>query len=494
MTDARDARPSDAPAPPAARPAAPSSGRRAPRWPRATLAIGSIAIAGAGLLASTELHGIPALHATPQAGDGQRGLPFGLADEPVPGVVLTSATPAAEAGPARPGTSAVVAAAARGSPESRLIGIYRAIGAGRLDAATDAAAALTHDVPGFRLAQLVYADLLSVRVGHAPGFAAGTLPAGALAAAGPGAAASIASGLSELHEEAVQRLRALQERPPADKLPAELVLLPKSVHHAVVVDTARSRLYLYENGPQGLRLAADTYVSVGKQGVDKTVEGDQRTPLGVYFVSDRMGGGALEQRFGAGALELNYPNFFDRLHGRTGKGIYVHGVPQDTYSRPPQDSDGCVVLANDDLLALMSTIPVHDTPVVITRGVHWIAPADAQRRREAILEAVTRWQGARAVDDEARLDAFYAPGTAPAAASAPPPTLVLRGRTVPNPAAHHAPRVFEDLSVLAWSDDQDTMVVTFRERTPHLRGSAVRQQYWERERSQWRIVAEGPVR
>jgi hypothetical protein len=74
------------------------------------------------------------------------------------------------------------------------------------------------------------------------------------------------------------------------------------------------------------------------------------------------------------------------------------------------------------------------------------------------------------------------------------PTIVVHGRIRPNPAAHHAPRVFEDLSVLAWSDDRDTMVVTFRERVPHLRGSAVRQQYWERDRSQWRIVAEGPVR
>jgi hypothetical protein len=478
MTRERDASPPDAPALPEARRAAPRILRR---WPRAALAIGSIAVAGAGLLATTELHGIPALHATPQAADARHpGLPFGLADEAgTPGVAL-----AAAAGGIGPGTA--MTAAARGSPEARLIAVYREIGAGRLDAATDAAAALTRDVPGFRLAQLVYADLLSARVGRVPGFASGTVPADALAAAGPEAAASVASGLGELHQEALQRLRALQEPPPKALVPAEFVLLPKSVHHAIVVDASRSRLYLFENGAEGLRLAADHYVSVGKQGVDKTFEGDQRTPLGVYFVSDRMGGGALEQRFGAGALELDYPNALDRLHGRTGKGIYVHGVPQHTYSRPPQDSDGCVVIANDDLLSLMDTIPVHDTPVVITRRVQWIAPATADARRAAILEAVKSWQGARAVDDDARLAAFYASGVAPAAASAPRPALVVRGR--------HAPRVFDELSVLAWSDENDTMVVTFRERVPHVRGSSVRRQYWERDRSQWRIVAEGPVR
>jgi hypothetical protein len=486
MTSPRDALPPDTPAAPAARAAAPRSLRR---WPRTALAIGSIAVAGAGLLATTDLHGIPALHATREGADALHpGLPFGLADElEAPRLALAGTGSASPAGP-----GGVVTAATRGSPEARLIGIYRAIGDGRIDAATDAAAALTHDVPGFRLAQLVYGDLLSAHLGRAPGLAAGAVPAGALAAAGPAAAASIASDLDDLREEARQRLKALQERPPAGKVPAELVLLPNYVHHAIVVDTSRSRLYLFENGADGLHLAGDHYVSVGKQGVDKTFEGDQRTPLGVYFVADRMGGGALQDRFGAGALELNYPNPYDRLHGRTGKGIYVHGVPQDTYSRPPQDSDGCVVIANDDLLALMSTIPVHDTPVVITRRVNWIDAAAAQKRRTAILEAVHAWQGVRASDDAARLAGFYAPGIEPASAPALPTTALVPGR--PRPAPHPAPRVFDELSVLAWSDEKDTMVVTFRERVPHMRGASVRQQYWERERGDWRIVAEGPVR
>ena len=136
----------------------------------------------------------------------------------------------------------------------------------------------------------------------------------------------------------MQRLHALQERPPANQVPAEFIVLPKAIHHAIAVDTTRSRLYLFENGPQGVRLVSDHYVSVGKQGVDKSVEGDQRTPLGVYFVSDRVGQGSLGEAFGAGAMQLNYPNLFDKLHGRTGSGIYVHGVPFNTYSRPPKDS------------------------------------------------------------------------------------------------------------------------------------------------------------
>ena len=283
----------------------------------------------------------------------------------------------------------------KGSPESRLIGIYRAIGQQQTDLAIDAAAALTHDVPGFRLAQLVYADLLSARIGNTAGFGA----ASAANAADP----AVTAELGELRDEALQRLHALQERPPANQVPAEFIMLPKAIHHAIAVDTTRSRLYLFENGPQGVRLVSDHYVSVGKQGVDKTVEGDQRTPLGVYFVSDRVGQGSLGEAFGAGAMQLNYPNLFDQLHGRTGSGIYVHGVPFNTYSRPPKDSDGCVTLANDELVMLMNTVPIHDTPVIITRQIHWVsddatqaAPRRDPRRRQPLAERARRRRPRRA--------------------------------------------------------------------------------------------------
>jgi lipoprotein-anchoring transpeptidase ErfK/SrfK len=463
---------------------------RRPRWPRTAVAIASLAVAGAGLLASTELHGIPSMHATPQAARALAGATIALADDPAapPTRSLLAAPAGARALP--PGSPFV--GAFKGSPESRLIGIYRAIGQQQTDLAIDAAAALTHDVPGFRLAQLVYADLLSARIGHTAAFGS----AHAASAASP----EVAAEIDELRDEAVQRLHALQERPPANQVPAEFIMLPKAIHHAIAVDTTRSRLYLFENGPQGVKLVSDHYVSVGKQGVDKSVEGDQRTPLGVYFVSDRVGQGSLGEAFGAGAMQLNYPNLFDQLHGRTGSGIYVHGVPFNTYSRPPKDSDGCVTLANDELVMLMHTVPIHDTPVIITRRIHWISDDANRLHRAEILDAVNHWQSVRASDDPAALEAFYQPGVAPETPAAPPapPTIVMvRGkrRVIPAPAvAPHEPIAFDNLSVLTWSDEKDTMVVTFNERGTRTHRETVLRQYWEREASTWKIVAEGTVR
>ena len=464
---------------------------RRPRWPRTAVAVGSLVVAGAGLFASSELHSIPSLHATPQA---QRAAmmvaTIALADDAPP--PPTHSLLAVREVPRAVAASSSFAGAFKGSPESRLIGIYRAIGQQQTDVALDAAASLAHDVPGFRLAQLVYADLLAARTGNTAGFGA----AGAASASNP----AVATEIAELHDEAVQRLHALQERPPAGQVPAEFIMLPKATHHAIAVDTTRSRLYLFENGPQGLRLVSDHYVSVGKQGVDKTTEGDQRTPLGVYFVSDRVGQGSLGEAFGAGAMQLNYPNLLDQLHGRTGSGIYVHGVPFNTYSRPPRDSDGCVTLANDELVMLMNTVPIHDTPVIITRQIHWVSDTAGQLHRAEILDAVNRWQSVRTHDDAGALQAFYAPGAAPEVPAAPPPqptVVMIRGKrhVIPAPAvAPPDPVTFDNLSVMTWSDAKETMVVSFNERGTRSHRETSLRQYWERDASKWKIVAEGTVR
>ena len=455
------------------------------------MAVGSLVVAGAGLLASTELHGIPSPHATPAPARTVVEAAIVLADDAPAGDPGAAASGPRSA--ATPAAGSPFIGAFKGSPESRLIGIYRAIGQQQTELALDAAAALTRDVPGFRLAQLVYADLLSARSGNTAALGA------AHAASGP----AVVAELGELRDEAQQRLHALQERPPANQVPAEFVVLPKAIHHAIAVDTTRSRLYLFENGPQGVRLVSDHYVSVGKQGVDKSVEGDQRTPLGVYFVSDRVGQSSLAETFGAGAMQLNYPNLFDKLQGRTGSGIYVHGVPFNTYSRPPKDSDGCVTLANDELVALMNTVPIHDTPVIITRQIHWVSDNATQLHRAEILDAVNHWQSVRAADDANALKAFYEPGAAPETPAAPPalppqPTVVMihgKRHVLPPPAVPPKdPISFDNLSVMTWSDARETMVVTFNERGARSRRETMLRQYWERDAARWKIVAEGVVR
>ena len=117
----------------------------------------------------------------------------------------------------------------------------------------------------------------------------------------------------------------LRSQPAADRVPAPLLQLSPSQRRVVLVDQARSRLYLFENDGGRPRLAGDFYVSTGKKGARKEREGDQRTPVGIYFITTRLEPGELDDFYGAGALPVNYPNEWDTRYGRTGYGIWIHG-------------------------------------------------------------------------------------------------------------------------------------------------------------------------
>lgn len=434
--------------------------RRSRRRGAVAMAIGAMTVMG--LLSAHGLSSLlPSAHGSSTEG---RGAP--------PSAVARVAMRLADS----PGDTAVPPDALVGSPEARLIAIYRLIADNRLDTALRAAQALTQTEPNFKLAQLVNADLMSARFGELTSFGTAERRLTGVAA----------TELGELKSEARLRLQALQERPPQAEVPDEFVTLPPSTPYAIAVDTSRARLYLFRNGPQGLHLIDDFYVSVGKQGVDKLVEGDQRTPLGVYFVTTHLDPHALQRRFGAGALPLNYPNAYDKFKGRTGSGILLHGVPADTYARPPLDSDGCVAMANDDLRKLAAELPLRGTPVVITRKINWVP----QQQRPSMPglasfdDALAKWQQARMHADRSTLEAFYADDHSGAGTAE---QRQLRERLATPPVK------LDEVSLVTWHDDQGKMVVTFREVASSPRHDHVMRQYWDRQGSQWRIVAEGQV-
>jgi L,D-transpeptidase YnhG len=193
--------------------------------------------------------------------------------------------------------------------------------------------------------------------------------------------------LADLREESRIRLKALRERPPPGSIPSQFLALSPRTRHAIAVDTSKSRLYLFENSAEGLKLIANYYISIGKSGIEKSLEGDQRTPLVVYYITSNLDPKSLKDFYGSGALPINYPNPLDVSRGRTGGCIWLHGTPPGQFSRAPKASDGCVVLANPDLERIIRTVEVRTTPVVIAQQLHW-APPHSVRVHSKIFEGV----------------------------------------------------------------------------------------------------------
>ena len=271
------------------------------------------------------------------------------------------------------------AAAAEATPEDRLSAVFQAVEANQLDVAMKRVDALIRDYPNFRLAHLVRGDLLLARARPLETFGnvAKTVPQ---------------DKIEDLRQEALARLRAHRQRPGDDQLPRMLLQLQPQQKHAILIDSRRSRLYVFANDGGRPRLLADYYVTLGKNGVEKTREGDQKTPIGVYHVTANLPRQKLTDFYGAGAFPINYPNAWDRRLGRNGHGIWLHGTPSDTYSRPPRASDGCIVLANADLEAVAPRLQIGLTPVIITDEIEWTDAGSLEQERTGLAAAFEAWR------------------------------------------------------------------------------------------------------
>jgi murein L,D-transpeptidase YafK len=369
------------------------------------------------------------------------------------------------------------AAALAATPEDRLSQIFAAIEANRLDEAMSRVDALLRDHPNFRLAHLVRGDLLLARARPLETFGnvVKTVPQ---------------EKIEALRAEALARLRAKREKLADDAAPRHILQLNAAQKHVVLVDSRRSRLYVFANEGGRPRYVADYYVTLGKNGIDKTREGDQKTPIGVYHVTANLPRSKLTDFYGAGAFPINYPNEWDKRRGRNGHGIWLHGVPSDVYSRAPRASDGCIVLANGDLETVGKMLQVGLTPVIIADEVEWSDARAVEAERGSLAAALEQWRSDWQSRDTERYLTHYSPrfssGSQDYAAWAAHKRAVNAGKRwievgVGNVAMFRYPR------------EADFVVVTFEQayRSDRLKNTMKKRQYWIREEGAWKIVYEG---
>jgi murein L,D-transpeptidase YafK len=372
---------------------------------------------------------------------------------------------------------AAQAALAGATPEDRLSAVFQSIEANRLDEALARVDTLIRDFPNFRLAHLVRGDLLLARARPLETFGnvAKTLPQ---------------DKVDGLRDEALARLRALRSRPAEDLLPRYVLQLHPRQKHVLIVDSRRSRLYVFANDAGRPKLIADYYVTLGKNGTEKTREGDQKTPLGVYHVTANLPRSKLTDFYGVGAYPINYPNEWDRRMGRNGHGIWLHGVPSDVYSRPPRASDGCIVLANADLESVGRAVQVGLTPVIIADEIEWSEPAALEAERKALATALEQWRADWESRDSERYLAHYSQRFS--AGKQDFSAWSAHKRAV-NGAKSWIRIGISSVAMSRYPRERDFVVVTFEQkyRSDTLSNTMRKRQYWLKEAGRWKIIYEG---
>ena len=272
------------------------------------------------------------------------------------------------------------------------------------------------------------------------------------------------------------------------ELPAWIIEVPESTETILVADTGSATLYEYRLARDGAVDVTEYYMSIGQRGVGKKRAGDRKTPLGNYFIVDQLDTSRLDPKYGVTAFPLDYPNAMDRRAGRTGDGIWLHGVLPGDERRPERDTDGCIALPNDDLAGLATRLELNRTPVVVTRTMRHVSGEEKRATRTALLEGVEAWRESMASGDVIEYLSLYAAD------------FTYRGLDRDEWAAFRAGQIqnapalsVDDILVLLDPEDPELAMTRFTTRRSGRDGDAtmIKRLYWRRsDDERWLIVAE----
>ncbi len=162
----------------------------------------------------------------------------------------------------------------------------------------------------------------------------------------------------------------------ASSLQAETLSPPKQISssphipkHFLGVDKNRQKLYLFGHRSP-TRILRSLPCTTGQIPGDKFYEGDKRTPEGIYFLEREITYTVDYELYGNLAYTMNYPNPVDRLQGKTGHSIWLHGRGKPLV---PKDTKGCVALETDKLEELSQYIDLTGTPIIVGQEINYNA-------------------------------------------------------------------------------------------------------------------------
>ncbi len=131
-----------------------------------------------------------------------------------------------------------------------------------------------------------------------------------------------------------------------------IMICQKDLKDIILYDTKTDKKIFYSS------------VYTGKENGDKQKEGDMRTPVGAYELTNRLT--KVDSFYGPLALTTNYPNMYDKIKGKTGHGIWIHGLP--TTQERDEYTQGCIALDNTNIKKLDNSINIDNSVLIISEN------------------------------------------------------------------------------------------------------------------------------
>ncbi len=147
--------------------------------------------------------------------------------------------------------------------------------------------------------------------------------------------------------------------PAAAKAPSSGILT--DIQYIIIASKKHKALKVLEYNGGAWSHVIQYPMGYGEKDGDKQKQGDKKTPEGHYWILDILYGPDVGSLYGALVFPLSYPNKKDRDEGRSGNGIWIHGVE---FGKNIKFTRGCLELANSHILQL-TKYALPGTPVII---------------------------------------------------------------------------------------------------------------------------------
>lgn len=346
-----------------------------------------------------------------------------------------------------------------------------------VDSALNKSKALIDKYPNSKVAHLMYADMLLAHVQPLKSIGLGINNA--------------SENINNLRSELSKRFNHNKTHQYKDLIPADVILLANNQPYIIIADMTEARVFVFRN-VQGIPIyETDFFMTIGLKGFGKNLQGDQKTPLGVYHFINYIDDDELPDLYGSGAFPINYPNIWDRKQKRTGNGIWLHGTPSYTYNRAPQASNGCFVISNDDMKRIDRYISTETkTPVLLVKNITWIKTEQWQSQQLKTLQDFSLWQKDWESLDHDQLMTHYSPN------------YLVDGRNYKQIAGHkkwvnrkkeYINMEYSNLSVFQYPGETSLRLLQFTQdyKSNNYNSVTEKELYWIKDNDgEWRIIFE----
>ncbi|PIE61044.1 MAG: hypothetical protein CSA29_05445 [Desulfobacterales bacterium] len=175
------------------------------------------------------------------------------------------------------------------------------------------------------------------------------------------------------------------------RIPDVLIRMPEN-EHAIIVEKKTQSLSVWGRSPKadgyGYQEVLRVACSTGEVAGPKAKAGDKKTPEGVYFLKEEYEDRYLTPVYGKKAFATDYPNFLDHRMGKKGSAIWIHGTNKVL---KPMDSNGCVALENDNVMALAQYVQLNATPLIIVEEITRRSKVKMERMRQRLDGFISQW-------------------------------------------------------------------------------------------------------